>query len=272
MQAQLASPDPEEAVRGLAWLRSLAFSSGDFGLLDQVNVPASAAAAADGRISARLKESGRVLAGFTTLLTRVEDAPRRDGGPSRAVVAVTAATSAYQERDATGAVLADAAAAPEQQLRLVLAPVEGRWRIQDILPGRRSPRRRSPAAPELPAAASAPAPRRGNRPPGPQDFGPRSATQAAACGERRVLPLEAGLAQDGRFHPLAGEQQLIGELAHHQAQHRRGDAEHRRPVQGAGQRAISEFTSALSGAQRFTGPGQRAVEQETRRRRRHRAA
>ncbi len=66
MQAQLASPDPEEAVRGLARLRSLAFSSGDFGLLDQVNVPASAAAVADGRISARLKDSGRVLAGFTT--------------------------------------------------------------------------------------------------------------------------------------------------------------------------------------------------------------
>ena len=52
-------------------------------------------------------------------------------------MAVTASTSAYQERDATGAVLAEAAAAPEQRLRLVLAPVEGRWRIQDILPARR---------------------------------------------------------------------------------------------------------------------------------------
>jgi hypothetical protein len=50
-------------------------------------------------------------------------------------VAVTASTPAYEERDATGAVLADAAAAPEQRLRLVLATVEGRWRIQDILPG-----------------------------------------------------------------------------------------------------------------------------------------
>ncbi|HSO91057.1 MAG TPA: serine/threonine-protein kinase [Arthrobacter sp.] len=136
VRAQLASPDPGEAVRGLARLRSLAFSTGDFRLLDQVNVPASAVAAADGQISARLKESGRVLAGFTTLLTHVarEEAGTGDGGRSLAVVAVTANTSAYQERDASGAVVADAAAAPEQQLRLVLATVEGRWRIQDILP------------------------------------------------------------------------------------------------------------------------------------------
>ena len=69
----LHSQDPEEAVRGLARLRSLAFSTGDFRLLDQVNVPASSAAVADGRISASLKESGRVLAGFTTLLTQVAD-------------------------------------------------------------------------------------------------------------------------------------------------------------------------------------------------------
>ena len=136
VQAQLSSPDPEEAVRGLARLRSLAFSSGDFGLLEQVNVPASAAAVADGRISARLTESGRVLAGFTTLLTHVsrDVAQTGDGGRSLAVVAVTASTSAYQERDASGAVVADAAAAPEQQLRLVLSTVEGLWRIQDILP------------------------------------------------------------------------------------------------------------------------------------------
>ena len=131
MQAQLDSPNPEEAVRGLARLRSLALSTGDFRLLDQVNVPASSAAVADGRISAGLEESGRVLAGFTTLLTQV--AATEDSG-RRAVVAVAVSTSAYQERDAAGAVVAEAAAAPEQRLRLVLAPVEGRWRIQDVLP------------------------------------------------------------------------------------------------------------------------------------------
>ncbi|WP_354348980.1 protein kinase [Pseudarthrobacter sp. PvP090] len=157
VQAQLASQDPEEAVRGLAWLRSLAFSSGEFGLLDQVNVPASAAATADGRISGRLKESGRVLAGFTTLLSHVarDVAEEGDGGPSRAVVAVTAGTSAYQERDATGAVLADAAAAPDQDLRLVLATVEGRWRIQDILPAAGAPAVGAPADTGAPAAGAA---------------------------------------------------------------------------------------------------------------------
>jgi hypothetical protein len=131
VQAQLDSPNPEEAVRGLARLRSLALSTGDFLLLDRVNVPASSAAVADGRISASLEESGRVLAGFTTLLTHV--AATEDSG-RRAVVAVAVSTPAYQERDATGVVLAETAAAPEQRLQLVLASVEGRWRIQDVLP------------------------------------------------------------------------------------------------------------------------------------------
>ena len=132
VQAQLASQDPEEAVRGLSWLRSRAFSTGDFRLLDQVNVPASSAARADEQISASLEESGRVLTGFTTRLTHV--ALTEDSNRPRAVVAVTVSTSAYQERDAAGAIVAEAAAAPEQRLRLVLAPVGGRWRIQDILP------------------------------------------------------------------------------------------------------------------------------------------
>ena len=132
VQAQLDSPNPEEAVRGLARVRSLAFNTGDFRLLDQVNVPASSAAVADERISARLKESGRVLAGFTTFLAEV--AATGDSVRPRAVVAVAVSTSAFQERDAAGAIVAEAAAAPEQRLRLVLAPVEGRWRIQDVLP------------------------------------------------------------------------------------------------------------------------------------------
>ncbi|MGP4033182.1 protein kinase domain-containing protein [Pseudarthrobacter sp. 1C304] len=132
LQEQLASPDPAEAVRGLAGLRSLALSTGDFGLLDHVNVPASPAAVADRQIAAGLEESGRVLAGFAIHVARAERTD--DGGGPLAVVAVTAGTTAYRESDSRGAVLAEAAEAPEQQLRLVLAPVEGRWRIQDILP------------------------------------------------------------------------------------------------------------------------------------------
>ncbi|MCB5275214.1 hypothetical protein BJG92_02762 [Arthrobacter sp. SO5] len=133
LQALLASTDPAEAVRGLARLRSLALSSGDFRLLEQVTVPASPAAEADARIRARLTESGHVLAGFQTVLTRVESSP--DGGPSRSVVAVSAATTPYQEQDGAGTVVAGAGAGAHQRLRLVLVPVGGRWRIQEILPG-----------------------------------------------------------------------------------------------------------------------------------------
>jgi serine/threonine protein kinase len=132
IRSLLESPDPADAVRGLAGLRSLAFSSGNFGLLAEVNVPGSSAAAADGRISSRLTESGLVLAGFSTMLTRVEDSA--DSSPTRAVVAISAASSPYQERDAAGAVVAEAAAGGEQRMRLVLVRVDGRWRIQEILP------------------------------------------------------------------------------------------------------------------------------------------
>ena len=126
------SHKPEEAARGLAQLRSAAFSSGNFDLLDEVNLADSPAAAADAGISARLRDAGHVLAGFGTTLTRAETEP--DASGSRAVVAITAVTSAYQETEAGGNVVAVAAAGPEQRLRLVLVSSGGRWRIQEILP------------------------------------------------------------------------------------------------------------------------------------------
>ena len=129
----LDSDDPGEAVRGLAALRSLAFRSGNLRLLAEVNVPASDAAAADARIAAPLATVGHVLWGFETTLTRVQAAA--NGGPDRAVVAVTAASSPYQERDAAGAVVAEAPAGEGIRLRLVLASVDGRWRIAQILAG-----------------------------------------------------------------------------------------------------------------------------------------
>jgi hypothetical protein len=130
---QLAlSPKPEEAARGLAQVRSAAFSSGKLELLDEVNLENSPAAVADARISGRLRDSGHVLAGFGTTLTRAEAEP--GGSGSRAVVAITAVTSAYRETDAGGNVVAVEAAGPEQRLRLVLVSSGGRWRIQEILP------------------------------------------------------------------------------------------------------------------------------------------
>ncbi|MCU1552536.1 MAG: serine/threonine protein kinase [Arthrobacter sp.] len=137
IQSLLGSDDPAEAVRGLARLRSLAFNSGDLRLLDEVNAPESPAAAADGRIGARLRQSGHVLTGFSTVLDSVE--PATDSGPLRTVLAVSVAQSAYQERDALGALVAEAGAGGKQRLRLVLVPVDGRWRIQEILPGGPAP-------------------------------------------------------------------------------------------------------------------------------------
>lgn len=130
---QLAlSQRPEEAVRGLAGLRSAALSSGELGLLDEVNLENSPAAAADAKVSGKLRDTGHVLAGFSTTLTRAEAAP--GGSDSRAVVAITAVNSEYRETDAGGNVVAVEPAGPEQRLRLVLVSSGGRWRIQEILP------------------------------------------------------------------------------------------------------------------------------------------
>ena len=132
LRNRLESADPGEAVRGLAALRSLAFNSGDFSLLDAVNAPESAAAAADVQIRTQLSGSGHVLAGFSTSLTRIETTA--DSSAARAVVALTMASSAYQELDGEGNVVGEVPAAAAQQLQLVLVPVDGRWRIQDVLP------------------------------------------------------------------------------------------------------------------------------------------
>lgn len=129
---QLRAKNPDEAVRGLAWLRSMAFRDGKPELLAEVNARNSPAAEADGRISARLQDSGSVLAGFTTTLTSVRTLPESTG--ARAVVAVTSATSGYEERLANGTVIAVNGPQQGQELRLVLVPVNGTWRIADILP------------------------------------------------------------------------------------------------------------------------------------------
>lgn len=128
-----AAADPAEALGGLAALRDHAFSSGDLGLLDEVNAKGSPAAAADQQIGERLRSSGRVLSGFASTLSGV--AVEDGATPGRAVVRATSATSAYEEKDARGAVLAVGAASAGQSLRLVLVTVDGTWRISEILPG-----------------------------------------------------------------------------------------------------------------------------------------
>jgi serine/threonine protein kinase len=133
VRAQLGSADPAEAVHGLAWIRSLAFSSGRLELLVQVNAPGSAAAAADERISGPLRENGHILAGFTGTLSNVRT--HGDSSATKAVVGVTSATSSYEEQDPSGTLVAEGPAAAGQELRLVVVPVDGKWRIAEILPG-----------------------------------------------------------------------------------------------------------------------------------------
>lgn len=128
-----AAPNPAVAVAGLAALRDHAFTSGRLELLDEVNAKDSPAAAADGRTAERLRGSGRVLAGFASFLSDVVTEDVASNG--RAVVRATSATSAYEEKDRAGTVLAAGAASAGQRLRLVLVSRDGTWRISEILPG-----------------------------------------------------------------------------------------------------------------------------------------
>ncbi|WP_258805612.1 serine/threonine-protein kinase [Pseudarthrobacter sp. NS4] len=130
---QAAATDPARALPGLAALRDYAFSSGNLELLDEVNADGSPAAAADRQTGDRLRSSGLVLAGFTSSLSGVT---AEDGATAaRAVVRAISSTSAYEEKDARGSVLATGAAGAGQPLRLVLVSVDGAWRISEILPG-----------------------------------------------------------------------------------------------------------------------------------------
>jgi hypothetical protein len=130
---QAHADDPALAVRGLAALRDYAFSSGRLELLADVNVPGSAAAAADERIAAALRPSGQRLAGFSSTLSAV--ATDEGGAGNRAMVRVVAATSGYSTTGGGGNVVATGAATGPQPLRLVLVRLDGEWRVSDILPG-----------------------------------------------------------------------------------------------------------------------------------------
>jgi hypothetical protein len=125
--------DPSQAVQGLASLRDLAFSTGDLGLLAEVNAEGSPAAAADARTAGRLRSSGHVLAGYSSTLA---DLRTEDGATAeRALVRVRSSSSSYEEKDAGGSVVGAGPAGTSRQLRLVLLAVDGTWRISEILPG-----------------------------------------------------------------------------------------------------------------------------------------
>ena len=104
------------------------------------------------------------------------------------------------------------------RLRLVLVPVDGRWRIADILP----------------AGTDTGVPAGCRR---PHQLHAAPATHAAASASEGCCHANPAALQHRRLHPLAGEQEFVGELAHDQPQRRCRHAEQRRPVQRRGQLA-----------------------------------
>ncbi|EMY33008.1 hypothetical protein D477_017202, partial [Arthrobacter crystallopoietes BAB-32] len=121
--------DPAAAVEGLAWLRAEALRTKDSGLLALVNADGSAPMAADRDVIALLEERGNSFSGLEVDVTESVVVSRAAG---KAEVAATVTTSAFEERDASGAVVASADEPKVQELVLALVRQEGRWLIEGV--------------------------------------------------------------------------------------------------------------------------------------------
>ncbi|MFK4639593.1 serine/threonine protein kinase [Paenarthrobacter histidinolovorans] len=130
LAATLTAEDPAIAAAALSAVRDFALREGRLELLDLVNAQGSPAAEADRGLREQLRQSGTMFAGFTTELSGVAV------GPSLAAdliqVDVTATTSAYEERAASGAVVRTQSAGTSQALRLTLIRGNGRWWLSEI--------------------------------------------------------------------------------------------------------------------------------------------
>lgn len=130
LAASLREDDPAMAVPALSAVRDMALGLQRPGLLALVNAPGSPAEAADSALGQQLQIDGIRFTGLTTTLSglSVVDAPDAD----HAVVALTAATSGYEERDPTNRVVRSQPAGKPQELRLILVRSDGQWRISEI--------------------------------------------------------------------------------------------------------------------------------------------
>ncbi|WP_429390713.1 protein kinase domain-containing protein [Paenarthrobacter sp. TE4293] len=127
----LRSEDPAVAVAALSALRDMALGRGRLELLAVVNAPGSPAEAADQRLADHLRGAGTAFSGFSTTLSAV-----RVTGSATAddvLVAVTATTSSYEERDGSGAVVLTEGAGAAQELRVHMVRPNDRWLISGIL-------------------------------------------------------------------------------------------------------------------------------------------
>jgi hypothetical protein len=127
----LRSEDPTIAVHALSAVRDMALGLDRLELLASVNAAGSPAQAADETLGQQLRADGIHFAGLTTSLSNVSVLGPHEVG--RAVVALTATTSGYEERDRSDRLVKSQPAGEPQQLRLVLVRLAGQWSILEIL-------------------------------------------------------------------------------------------------------------------------------------------
>lgn len=146
-----APAEVEAAARELTERRGQVLAGGDPAALDEVEVPGSAAHAADTQLLGRLAADGLRLSGLSVVVTEsvvVEQASvaPTTAGPGQSSdgdvqVRVTSATSAHQRVRADGSVHADVPAAPARTVVLVLRTTPAGWRVADVRDAEVSPSR-----------------------------------------------------------------------------------------------------------------------------------
>jgi hypothetical protein len=127
----LGSEDPVTAAYALSVVRDMALGLDRHELLASVNAAGSPAEAADAALGQQLRATGIRFAGLTTSLSGVAVTGTLEAG--QAVIALTATTSGYEERDASDHLVKSQAAGKPQELRLVLVRSTGQWKISEIL-------------------------------------------------------------------------------------------------------------------------------------------
>ncbi|PRB98076.1 serine/threonine protein kinase [Arthrobacter sp. MYb23] len=127
----LLSEDTLVAVAALSAVRDIALGERRLDLLEAVNAPGSQAEASDKHLGDYLRGAGTAFEGLRTTLTALtlEGPPQAD----HVLVTLTATTSGYKERLASGEVVRTEMAGPPQQLALDVVRSEGRWRISGVL-------------------------------------------------------------------------------------------------------------------------------------------
>ncbi|MCZ2402387.1 serine/threonine protein kinase [Paenarthrobacter sp. Z7-10] len=130
IREKLESQDPQRALAGLAWLRSYAFSAGQGGMLEWVDVSGSTALADDRTVATQLEASAHTLAGLETQILTARTLEARSD--ATVLVKATAVTSGFTEVDRFGTVVRSQPEAATQMLTFVLFRESGYWQIAEV--------------------------------------------------------------------------------------------------------------------------------------------